>query len=218
MAKITIHQIYRPFVLHFRRRRIMKFYKLFRWTAETKVLDVGGTLFMWDLAKQMGLPVPRLTLLNLSAEFMFLSDGQRVDAVEGSGTHMPFRDQSFDIVFSNSVIEHLFSSANQALFANEIERVGKCYFVQTPDPVFFIEPHYLTPFIHWFPTPIRAKLIRNFTITGLVARPTKEQARQMADEIQLVPKNAFQAMFSRGKLIRERLAGIPKSLIMYRLS
>ena len=36
---------------------------------------------------------------------------------------------------------------------------------------FPIEPHVLTPFIHWLPRKLQARLLRNFTVWGLMTRP-----------------------------------------------
>ena len=53
----------------------------------------------------------------------------------------PFKDKSFDIVHSNSVIEHLYNFENQKKMASEIMRVGQKHIVQTPNKYFFLEPH-----------------------------------------------------------------------------
>src|SRR5215472_14037858 len=101
----------------FRERRMREFVARFGITAETRILDVGGTPANWLLA-----PVrPRVTLLNMPR------GQERGDPgftfVSGDGCQLPFRDQSFEIVFSNSVIEHVGSRDQQRRFAEEIRRV-----------------------------------------------------------------------------------------------
>jgi len=54
-----------------------------------------------------------------------------------------YSDNEFDICFSNSVIELVGSFEDQRKFANEIRRVGRKLWVQTPARSFFFEPHYL---------------------------------------------------------------------------
>ncbi len=66
-------------------------------------------------------------------------------------TKLPFKDDEFDIVISNQVIEHL---ANPKEHLTEIKRVlkksGVCY-LATPNKNFPIEPHYKIPLIHYLP-------------------------------------------------------------------
>ena len=37
------------------------FYRLFEISEDTRVLDLGGTLYWWKLAEELGLPAPRVT-------------------------------------------------------------------------------------------------------------------------------------------------------------
>ena len=69
-----------------------------------------------------------------------------------------FGDASFDIAFSNSVIEHLSTFENQARMAAEVRRVARAYWVQTPNFWFPIEPHFLVPAWHWLPGWLMAVL------------------------------------------------------------
>jgi hypothetical protein len=62
---MNIHSIYRPFLLHFRAKRIRKFYSLFQIDQSTTVLDLGGNTFFWRLAETKGLKLPSITIVNL---------------------------------------------------------------------------------------------------------------------------------------------------------
>jgi hypothetical protein len=199
-------------IRRFRRRRLEQFARTFAITAETRILDVGGLESTWDL-----LPVrPRVTLLNLPAAAAAgaLRQGTRVF---GDGCQLPFRDQSFDIVFSNSVIEHLGSSARQCLFASEIQRVGRSYFVQTPNSGFPVEHHLLTPFLHWLPRDWQRRLVPHFNVWQLVTRPTAD-AREYylnhyLNEIRLLNRRQLAAFFPGATIRVERWLGLAKSLI-----
>jgi hypothetical protein len=77
--------------------------------------------------------------------------------VIGSGTHLPFRNGSIEYVFCDEVIEHV-SGIGRKRLAREITRVGKKFFLATPNRHFFLEPHTFIPFLQYLPKNIR-KLI-----------------------------------------------------------
>jgi hypothetical protein len=62
-----------------------------------------------------------------------------------------FDEASFDVAFSNSVIEQLFTFVNQPSTPSEIPRVGDAFWVPTPNCWFPIELHFLVPGWHWMP-------------------------------------------------------------------
>src|SRR5271170_3078516 len=146
----------------FRTRRMALLAKSVGLTREMRVLDVGGTIDIWRLAPVM----PQLVLLNQARARYEIGAGEAV--VLGDGASLPFEDQSFDLVFSNSVIEHVGNRAAQARFAAEIARVGKQYWVQTPNRYFPIEHHLWTPFVHWLPRSWQAPILKRFSVWKLV--------------------------------------------------
>src|SRR5436190_77472 len=119
----------------FRRQRMAWFAREFGITAETRILDVGGAPETWEMLAVR----PRVTLLNTprTKEEMRRAAGW----VAGDGRTLPFRDASFDIVFSNSVIEHVGGEKSQRQFASEVMRVGRGFWVQTPNRWFPVEQH-----------------------------------------------------------------------------
>jgi SAM-dependent methyltransferase len=203
--------LYLPFQKVFRPRRLRLFYRLFRPDAHTRVLDLGGGAFFWDLALSEGLRLPEVTVVNLRPA----ADDKRpwLKWIVGDACSTGFADNSFDIVFSNSLIEHLGNSETQARFAQEVRRLAPKYFVQTPDRLCPIEPHFVTPFVHWLPRQVRRRMIRNWTVWGLGARPSQSYCDSLCDEIVLVSRKEMQALFPGANILRERVAGIPKSLL-----
>ena len=135
----------------------------------------------------------------------------------GDGRALPFDNKSFDIVVSNSVIEHLGEWQQQRIFAEEIRRVGRSYWVQTPNRGFFIEPHFLAPLIHFLPKKYRKKLARYFTVWGLTIRPTPKQVDELVEEISLLNKPEVQELFPDAKIITEKWCGMTKSIIACKL-
>jgi SAM-dependent methyltransferase len=206
-----IHRVYAVFLRHFRIRRLKNLYAVLQIGPSTRLLDLGGDSFIWNLAASMGLPLPEITIVNLYPNGDALHPSIRW--VVANGVRLPFRDAEFDVVFSNSVIEHLGSADAQVQFAREAVRVGRRLFVQTPSRYFPIEPHVLAPFIHWLPRALQRVLLRNFTLWGLVTRPTHEQCRRFLAEVRLLDRREMESLFPGLAIRCERFLGIAKSIV-----
>ena len=216
MISRNMHNIYEPFQRWFRPRRVRLLYRLFSITPETIVLDLGGGAFFWDLARTLGLAIPRITVVNIRPAGA--QTRPYLDWVIGDARRTTFENFAFDLVFSNSLIEHLGTADSQEQFAREVRRLAPNYFIQTPDRQFPIEPHFVTPFVHWLPAPARRKAIRNFTVWGLRTRPSKEKCAELVQEIRLLSRPDMKKLFPDAGLAVERFLGIPKSLIAYRVA
>lgn len=203
---MNIHSLYRIFFIYFRPKRMRKLWQSFCLTPESRVLDVGGYEFNWQLLPQQC----HVTFLNLA----LLGDRKSNSTwIIGDGKYLPFKDASFDVVYSNSVIEHLGNFENQRLFASECSRVGRRFYIQTPDKRFFVEPHLITPFIHWLPRGIQKLLLRNFTVWGLITRPTSQYCESFMNEVRLLNKRDLKRLFPDADIVHERFLGLSKSLI-----
>ncbi len=108
---MNIHSIYGPILRHFRRGRMRRMWSICSLKENTKVIDIGGTVFNWELARELGLPVPRVTIVNLSDPPADLPRG--IAWLVASACDLKrFADREFDLAVSNSVIEHLHKSRN----------------------------------------------------------------------------------------------------------
>ena len=214
----TVQTIYKYIFKIWRKNR----HSLFLHIAQPKnsdiLLDVGGHPGFWTHYPQ---PVARIDTLNIR-----LQGGWRPEdfpehsflRIEGDGCSMSFANKSYDIVFSNSVIEHLGSFVKQQMFAKEIVRVGKIVWVQTPAYECPIEPHFIMPFVHWLPVKFRALSVKYLSVWGIVNRPSHAEIDDMVNTTSLLSKKQFQSLFPDCKIITERLLGIfPKSYIAYRI-
>lgn len=195
----------------FRRRRMQRLAALFDIRPEWLVLDVGGTPAIWDLC-----PVrPRLVILNQPRAREPVPPG--VLYVDGDGTSLPFPDRSFDLVFSNSVIEHLGSPGAMDSFAHEVRRTGRRYFVQTPDAASPVEPHLYTPFLHWLPRSWQRAVAPRFSLWSLLTRAKPDEREfylhHYLEQIHLLHAHHLQRLFPEARILRERFLGFPKSLI-----
>jgi SAM-dependent methyltransferase len=203
--------IYTPFLKFFRPRRLHAFYRLLSVNESTRVLDIGGGAFFWDLALSEGLPLPQVTVLNIRPAGDDARSFLRWIVADARASQLP--DNSFDLVFSNSLVEHLGDFKSQKLFADEVRRLAPRFFVQTPDRLCPVEPHFVTPFIHWLPRDVQRRLIRNFTVWGLGARPSQSCCDHLSEEIALLSKREMKQLFPDATVLSERFAGVPKSLI-----
>lgn len=176
------------------------------------VLDVGGTQEYWQA---MGLEDDqiKITLLNLTHQKVtspnFISE-------IGDATNLStYNDNSFDIVFSNSVIEHLFTFENQKKMAKEVCRVGKYHFIQTPNYFFPIEPHFLFPGFQFLPKMLRVLLIKNFNLGHVNKKVNWRDAKNQIDEICLLTEGKMEQLFPEDFLWKENYYGFTKSFVAH---
>jgi len=173
------------------------------------ILDVGGTNAFWEQRRWAGRNDVRIVTVNLEAEPQLFDN---VAPAVGDATNLAqFGDRSFDIVFSNSVIEHLFSFENQRKMASEVQRVGKSYWVQTPNFWFPIEPHFQVPAWQWLPLRARVALIRRWRCGWRGPCPDPARARELVSEIRLLTRSEITGLFAGAQLIAERVGGLVKS-------
>ena len=202
----------------FRTKRLQEFEKMFfsRFSGLEKIeiLDVGGTSYFWKNSSLLSHPGLRITLLNL---YPVETSHPAIHAVQGDATDMrEFENGSFDLVFSNSVIEHLYTLELQQKMASEILRVGKSYFIQTPNVYFPIEAHYALPFAQFYP-----KAFLHFMLTqtkfSRMRKWSSAEASQYIAEIRLLNAQEMKALFPGASLLKEKVLGLTKSITAHNL-
>ena len=213
---MTIHTVFAKISPYFRKKRFARFLEMMEPGGQDRILDVGGMPNTWTMAKPIAESIDLVDLRDYPFDPKNYP-GYNMRLLQGDGCDLPFPDGEYDLVYSNSVIEHVGTLQNQKCFADEIRRAGKSYWVQTPAYSFPIEPHYLAPFIHWMPRVIQKKMARWFTVWGWMTRPTKEQVEAMIDELRLLRKKELLALFPDGELMKEKFClFFTKSYIVYR--
>lgn len=198
-----------------RKRRFALFLQLLgRLPGRLRLLDVGGTPQFWDMMDLQQAGTVDLTLLNVEPVD---TEGRALRCVIGDGRRMSqFADGEFDVVFSNSVIEHVGTLKDQADMAAEIARVGRSYFVQTPNRYFPIEPHFLLPGFQFLPIGLRVWILRRFNLPGYRRIPDRARARHEVTAIRLMTRSELSRLFPGSSLYVERFAGFAKSFVAYR--
>jgi SAM-dependent methyltransferase len=155
--------------LRSRERKLRLFREELHPTPETTVLDVGADELGFGEGDGCGTlnffeehyPWPeRITALGLHDGEGFRSRYPHIPYVQGDACALPFDDASFDIVFSNAVIEHVGGRERQRAFVSEAIRVGRRVFITTPNRRFPLEVHTRLPFVHWLPDALSHPVYR----------------------------------------------------------
>lgn len=141
-----------------RRRKYQEFLKFLNPRPEATILDVGFTEVEYnntDNFLEKNYPYQdKITALGMVEASEFSKRYPKIKTVVYDGKKFPFADKQFDIVWSNAVLEHVGSEADQIFFLKEISRVGKQAFITTPNKNFPIEVHTRTPFLHFLPKKV----------------------------------------------------------------
>ena len=174
-----------------------------------RILDVGGTNEFWENRGWAGRPDVQIVTVNLLPNEQL---HQNIKSIVGEATDLAqFDDHSFDIAFSNSVIEHPQTYEKQSRMASEMQRVGKALWVQTPNWWFPMEPHFLVPGWQWMPFRLRVAILRRRHCgwTGPYSDPVR--AQEAVAGVRLLTRNELKTMFPGAALIAERFCGMVKS-------
>jgi hypothetical protein len=186
---------------------------------ECKIIDVGGTAMYWNLMSPDLLSKCIITISNL--EKVRGSDPHANVPLKGSfvfhyGDGRDLTDISagqYDIAHSNSVVEHVGRFADMEKYCRELTRVGRYYYMQTPNLWFPIEPHYGAPFIHWLPVPLRARLLSKWNIGFHKKYPSLSAAYDFVEFINLIDQRAVENLLPQGWIRKEKLFLLTKSII-----
>ena len=112
-------------------------------------------------------------------------------------------------------VEHVGGYADQMRMANEVMRVGKRHFIQTPNRYFPLEPHFLFPFFQFFPVVFRVWLLQNFKLGWFSRTPDPATAKEIVKSIRLLGRDEFLALFPGSSLYEEKVLGVTKSFVAY---
>lgn len=196
-----------------RLRRWNMFSNVFPEIREMHVLDLGGTVETWE---RCPIRPKSVTVLNLFPSAA--TDGHWVMSVAGDACQAKtvlaesgFRD-GFDLVYSNSLIEHLGGHARRAEFAQQVADLAPRHWVQTPYRYFPLEPHWLFPGMQFLPVAARTHIAQHWPLAH--TKPSsRAEARSEVLWTELVGKADMGHYFPQSEIVSEKIFGLTKSLI-----
>jgi hypothetical protein len=201
-------KIYRVFGARFRKRRMEWLVREF--SDCQSILDIGGEAPTWQDFRPSN-----LTLLNVGTRPLDLEAS--VSYLQGDGRALPAADGAFDLAYSNSVIEHVGSLEDQRRFAQEMQRVGRRVYCQTPNKWFPLETHSLGLLLHWLPGAWQSPVFyRYLTLQGWRIKPTRQECMACIRSVRHLTRRELAAMFPGCHIRTERFLGLPKSFIAWR--
>ena len=178
------------------------------------ILDIGGTTEFWEHRGWADRPDVRITLVNL------FQDQQRHENIVprvGDATDLSeFDDGEFGLVFSNSVIEHLFTLRQQEAMASEVRRLAPAHWIQTPNFWFPMEPHFLVPGWQYLPERLRVEILARRSVGQAGHTPDRAKAEEIIREVRLMRRVELERMFPDSNLYGERFGGLVKSWVAIR--
>ena len=177
-----------------------------------RILDIGGYSKYWDQLNDYFNSKYSPVLVNISKDWI---EDSKYSSIVGDGKSLDFiKDKSFDVAYSNSVIEHMPNFEDQQKMIKNIKRVAKYYFIQTPAFISPLEPHFLFPFFHWLPIKWRVWLVRHFDLGWFKKTKDINGAKNLVESIRILKKKELKSIDIWAKIYFERVILIPKSYIM----
>lgn len=199
----------------FRKKRMVVFEAMINQLPKPiRILDVGGDEYFWVNAGFQNRDDIQIVLLNLTQSKV---NSSNMKSITGDATNLSeHADNSFDIVFSNSVIEHLETMDRQIKMANEVVRVGRYHYIQTPNKYFIVEPHYLLPYFQFVPKPIKYFVLTKTKLSRLIYWD-ETFARNYVNEIRLCSLKDMKRLFPKSKIWIEKVLLMSKSFVAHNL-
>jgi hypothetical protein len=186
-----------------------------------RVIDLGGSALMWTRWGVTAGDGLRIVLANnhrmdtthrsepLPGRFM---ENWPVDVLELT----PASFAGFDLIFSNSMLEHLPSRHVQARLAAAIAESGKPYFIQVPNKHCIVDPHFPHPLAAFFAVwPTRMQVwahARHALGSSGRAGSVAASAAAIATYHPLGRRD-LAALFPAASIVTEWNLGLPMSLV-----
>lgn len=206
----------------FRSRRFARIQAMIETVLAEKVrcdiLDLGGTETYWAIgADFLDAHRGRIHITLVNPEAVAAIDGNRFESLYGDATDPRLLEgRQFDLVHSNSVIEHVGDHAAMDRFAQNARRLGMRYYIQTPNYWFPYEPHFRLPGFQYLPSTARSLILRKFAVGFFQKVADAEEARAIIAHHRLVSARQMRRFFPDAAIGYEKALGLNKSILAIR--
>jgi hypothetical protein len=177
------------------------------------VVDLGGTVEYW---LRSGVVAQHVTVVNLGgASGTGSPPPSWIDVIEHDACKFRSRS-SFDLVFSNSVIEHVGGFLRRREFAARVHELAPAHWVQTPNRYFPIEPHWGVPGMQFLPLRARMWVAAHWAWGRRTVPPTgpvRDAVEMECAMTELIGSTEMRLLFPESALWPERMFGMTKSLV-----
>ena len=134
-----------------------------------------------------------------------------IQTVQADARDLPFEDKSFDLVYSNAVIEHVGGFSDQARMAAEVRRVGKRWFLTTPNRWYPFEFHARMPFLSWLPPKLMHKVARLWAYNHVQRR---YRSGNDYSDVNLMTARQLRQLFPDSLILKPRVTFWPETLVV----
>lgn len=200
-----------------RQQKLQLFARLMQPTPAMRVLDLGGetnpggdrTLQFIDTYAWRD----KITAVNLSSAHIatIQSHYPEIDARVGDARQLPWPDKYFDVVYSNAVIEHVGDFERQRQMAKEVMRVGKRWFVTTPNRWYPYEFHLRLPLVTWLPGSLYLSAARMVQYNHV--KRCYQFGNAKPTGLRLLDGRQMRTLFPQSRIIKQRVTFWPETLI-----
>lgn len=180
---------------------------------DEKVLDIGSQVDAQSRQILERVADKRnVTAINLLGDWLaeIRAAYPGIHAMRADACQLPFADKSFDLVYSNAVIEHVGDLRAQQRMADEVRRVGKRWFITTPNRWFPFEFHVRMPLISWLPPRLMHKAASAWGYNHVRNRYCRGNDYS---DTQLITARQLQRMFPDSRILKPRVTIWPETLI-----
>lgn len=182
--------------------------------AEMSVVDLGGTAGWWRAADTRPSSVTLVNPKGVRPPEAWLS------LVRGDACAPPReldRRGEFDLVFSNSLIEHVGGHFRRTQLAEVVHRLAPHHWVQTPYRYFPVEPHWMFPGFQFLPVALRVAISRRWRLGHVAPTGTDPSAAtEKVLGVELLSVAELSYYFPDSEIVRERAMGVTKGIIAVR--